>query len=90
PGGYEAVDVFASEEYRQFFCRFSDPSYVKSTKLQILSTLATERNCMELIGELREYVCDPDPEIGKKSILVLGVIACKIPLATENIITLGW
>lgn len=29
-------------EYQQFFCRYSDPSYIKSVKLEILTAITTE------------------------------------------------
>lgn len=32
-------------EYEQFFCRYSDPSYVKSVKLEILTAITAEVRC---------------------------------------------
>ncbi|PFH36721.1 HEAT repeat-containing protein [Besnoitia besnoiti] len=86
-GGPGAVEAFEGE-LRQFFCRYSDPSYLKSTKLQTLVAIVTERNCMDAIAELREYVCDADAEIARQSIAALGLIACKIPSAAEDVVTL--
>lgn len=33
-----------SAEYQQFFCRYSDPSYIKTVKLEILTAITTEVN----------------------------------------------
>ncbi|CBZ50888.1 putative beta-adaptin-like protein [Neospora caninum Liverpool] len=86
-GGPDAVEVFAGES-RQLFCRYTDPSYLKSTKLQTLTAIATERNCVDMIAELREYVCDADADIARQSLAALGVIACKIPSAADDVVTL--
>ncbi|KFG41821.1 HEAT repeat-containing protein, partial [Toxoplasma gondii FOU] len=40
-GGEDAVEIFAGES-RQLFCRYTDPSYLKATKLQTLAAIATE------------------------------------------------
>lgn len=45
-----APTVFASE-YKHFYCRYSDPSYVKKLKLEMLTAIANESNTYE-IGEL--------------------------------------
>merc|ERR1712227_1161878 len=33
------VEIF-SPEFKQFFCRYNDPSYIKSVKIEILTLLA--------------------------------------------------
>ncbi|EPR57314.1 HEAT repeat-containing protein [Toxoplasma gondii GT1] len=86
-GGEDAVEIFAGES-RQLFCRYTDPSYLKATKLQTLAAIATENNCVDMIAEIREYVCDADADIARQSLAALGVIACRIPSAADDVVTL--
>lgn len=44
-----------SDDFQQFFCRHSDPAYVKLKKIDVLKYLATEGNQIVLVGELMEY-----------------------------------
>lgn len=41
--------LFAAD-YKHFYCRFSDPSYVKKLKLEMLTAVANEANTYD-IGE---------------------------------------
>lgn len=48
-------------DIRVFFCKYNDPIYVKVTKLELIFMLATEKNIMEVLIELKEFVphdCD--------------------------------
>ncbi|CAD8189534.1 unnamed protein product [Paramecium octaurelia] len=78
--GYNAV--FASD-YKSFYCRVDEPTYIKLIKLEILSLIACDFNLGDMLNELGEYVTDVDQEISKKSIQALGSIAIRLPdLAT--------
>jgi vesicle coat complex subunit len=44
-----------SDDYQQFFCRHSDPAYVKQKKIDVLKYLATDSNQIVLVTELMEY-----------------------------------
>ena len=45
-----------SSEMRVFFCRYTDPAYVKVEKLDIMIRLAAEKNVDTLLSELKERV----------------------------------
>ncbi|CAD8082871.1 unnamed protein product [Paramecium sonneborni] len=78
--GYNSV--FASD-YKSFYCRVDEPTYIKLLKLEILSLIACDFNLGDMLNELGEYVTDVDQEISKKSIQALGSIAIRLPdLAT--------
>ncbi|CAD8171016.1 unnamed protein product [Paramecium octaurelia] len=78
--GYNSV--FASD-YKSFYCRVDEPTYIKLLKLEILSLIACDFNLGDMLNELGEYVTDVDQEISKKSIQALGAIAIRLPdLAT--------
>lgn len=44
--------VLFSSDYKHFYCRYSDPSYVKKLKLEMLTAVANETNTYE-IGKLQ-------------------------------------
>lgn len=37
-----------SSDYKSFYCQFSDPSYVKKLKLEMLTAIANESNTYEI------------------------------------------
>lgn len=37
-----------SSDYKHFYCRYSDPSYVKKLKLEMLTAVANETNTYEI------------------------------------------
>jgi hypothetical protein len=44
-----------STDYKSFYCQFSDPSYVKKLKLEMLTAIANESNTYE-IGNTRYLI----------------------------------
>ena len=78
-----APHVF-SDSFKEFFCRFNDPSAVKQLKLNIVTSLTTQQNQTDILGELAEYVTDSDPDIGRFAIRSIGKIAVQVPSATDE------
>ncbi|BBN14125.1 AP-4 complex subunit beta-1 [Marchantia polymorpha subsp. ruderalis] len=66
--------LFASD-YKHFYCRYSDPSYVKKLKLEMLTAVANESNTYEIVTELSEYAANVDVAIARESIRAVGKIA---------------
>lgn len=49
--------VLFSNDYKHFYCRYSDPTYVKKLKLEMLTAVANETNTYE-IGKLQtDFFC---------------------------------
>jgi AP-4 complex subunit beta-1 len=69
--------VFESE-YKQFFVKYDEPSYIKNLKLEILAQVASVGNIQEIMNELSEYVTDVNAEIAKKSIKCFGTIIIRL------------
>jgi len=82
-----AAEVFEND-YKQFFCRSDEPTYIKHLKLDILVQLANERNLNEILAELREYVTDISVEISRKSIQSVGQIAVRLPQLSSGVFTM--
>lgn len=75
------------QEYRSFFSRHTDPLYIKTKKLEILTTIASDSNVEEVVTELSAHVHDVDINISKKSIKAIGEITMCIPEASEYCIS---
>eukprot|EP00055_Hartaetosiga_balthica_P018704 m.135204 g.135204 ORF g.135204 m.135204 type:complete len:776 (-) comp9865_c0_seq1:143-2470(-) len=77
--------VFASD-YKALFCRFNDPSYVKSKKLSILTDIVTDDNVEKIVEELAACVTDIDEDMARLSVRCVGKIALKLPTALDTIL----
>nr|XP_010924747.1 beta-adaptin-like protein A [Elaeis guineensis] len=64
-----------SSDYKHFYCQFSEPSYVKKLKLEMLTAIANESNTYEIVTELCEYAGNVDVPIARESIRAVGKIA---------------
>jgi AP-4 complex subunit beta-1 len=75
-----------SDSYKEFFCRFNDPSSVKKLKLSIITNLcsANINNQTDILAEIAEYVTDSDIEIGRYAIESIGKIAVQVPDGTDE------
>eukprot|EP00250_Pteridium_aquilinum_P017380 c23603_g1_i1 orf=141-2654(+) len=67
--------VLFSLDYKHFYCRYSDPSYIKKLKLEMLTAVANENNTYEIVTELSEYAANVDVAIARESIRAVGKIA---------------
>jgi len=83
--GGDNVDVFAPQ-FKQFFCRYNEPSYIKSVKIDILTCLADASSAEPIVAELGEYVTDVDAEISRRAIRAIGKIAVRVPSTAEMIV----
>jgi vesicle coat complex subunit len=70
--------VFA-HDFREFFVRYNEPSFIKYEKLKILPQLVTEENIGDIVEELEVYVSDVDLELSKRSIRALGQVVPRCP-----------
>ncbi|KAA6414908.1 MAG: ap-2 complex subunit beta [Lasallia pustulata] len=70
-------------DIRVFFCKYNDPIYVKVTKLELIFMLATEKNIIEVLTELREYATEIDVHFVRKSVRAIGKLAIKIEPAAQ-------
>lgn len=80
--------LLSAGEYKAFFCRISDPSFVKFKKLEMLTDVADQSNVESIVEELAAYVTDIDVEIAQRSVRSVGQIACKLPDAREHCISI--
>jgi vesicle coat complex subunit len=67
--------ILFSSDYKHFYCRYSDPSYVKKLKLEMLTAVANESNTYDIVTELSEYAANVDVAIARESVRAVGKIA---------------
>ena len=79
-----ANTVFEAE-YKHFFVKYDEPSYIKNLKLEILAHIASPNNIQEIVNELSEYVTDVNAEIAKKSIRCFGLIIIRLPKTSKTV-----
>jgi vesicle coat complex subunit len=79
-----AQGVF-DDEYKQFFCKFTEPSCVKSLKMGILPKIANAVNAREIVAELTEYVAGVDADLARQAVRSIGEIAVRVPSAAEAV-----
>lgn len=72
-----------SNDYKHFYCRYSDPSYVKKLKLEMLTAVANETNTYEIgkcddSGFGGEENLDLDiciaPHMSSRPLFILGLL----------------
>ncbi|XP_027081038.1 beta-adaptin-like protein A [Coffea eugenioides] len=64
-----------SSDYKNFYCQYNEPFYVKKLKLEMLTAVANESNTYEIVTELCEYAANVDIPIARESIRAVGKIA---------------
>uniref|UniRef100_A0A672TCS3 AP complex subunit beta n=1 Tax=Sinocyclocheilus grahami TaxID=75366 RepID=A0A672TCS3_SINGR len=61
--------------YKRFFCGYSEPTYIKFRKMEILVELVNDENVSLVLEELRSYCTDVSPELAQAAIAAIGRIA---------------
>jgi len=74
------------DEYKQFFCKYTEPTAVKAYKLSVLPRVASAANAREVVAELSEYVSGVDTELARSAVRAVGEIALRVPSAVEGVI----
>ncbi|EER19716.1 conserved hypothetical protein [Perkinsus marinus ATCC 50983] len=77
--------LFTGGDYKNFYCRYNEPSYIKYLKLQLLTLLAcqaakTDSTCF------RETISnDPDSEVSREAVRSIGAVGLACPGAVPGI-----
>eukprot|EP00850_Spirogloea_muscicola_P011386 SM000070S21352 [mRNA] locus=s70:581897:587414:+ [translate_table: standard] len=66
--------ILFAPDFKHFYCKFSDPSYVKKLKIEMLTAVANENNTYEIVSELCEYAANVDVAIARMSVRAVGQI----------------
>lgn len=80
-----AYNLFQND-YKHFFCKMEEPTYIKNTKIDVLGFIANETNMQEIINELSEYIVDVNSDLAKKAISCIGRIAVRVPSMAKVVV----
>eukprot|EP00854_Cymbomonas_tetramitiformis_P020405 gene20405-24439_t len=77
--------ILFATDFKYFYCKYNDPSYIKKLKLEMLTAVADSNNMYDIVTELSEYVADVDVPIARSSVHAVGQIALEAP-DSDNIV----
>lgn len=63
---------------KMFFCKYTDPIYIKLEKLELLIKLVTQSNVDQVLTELKDYATEVDVEFVRRTVRGIGKIAVKL------------
>lgn len=63
---------------KMFFCKYTDPIYIKLEKLELLIKLVTKANEDQVLMELKDYATEVDVEFVRRTVKGIGKIAVKL------------
>ncbi|XP_060746354.1 AP-3 complex subunit beta-1 isoform X2 [Tachysurus vachellii] len=69
---------------KSFYVRSTDPTHIKTLKLEILTNLANEANISTILRELQTYVKSQDKEFAASTIQAIGRCATNISEITDT------
>ena len=65
------------DEYRQFYCKYHEPTHIKYLKIKILPKLANPDSAPDIVAELAESVADADVTMSRLAVRSMTQIACR-------------
>lgn len=74
------------DEFKQFFCKYTEPTCVKALKMGVLPKVASAANAREVVAELTEYVAGVDAELARQAVRSIGEIAIRVPASAEPVV----
>lgn len=80
-----AADIFEND-YKNFFCKFDEPTYIKYLKIEILTMISSENNLSDIVNELCAYVTDVSVDMSKQSIKSIAMIAMRVQSGSTAVI----
>lgn len=68
---------------KAFYCKYNDPAYIKTAKLDILYRIAHEDNVLDVLRELQDYATEIDVNFARKAINAIGRLALKFESVSD-------
>ncbi|KAI8988004.1 adaptin N terminal region-domain-containing protein [Mycotypha africana] len=73
---------------QHFFTQSNEPVFIRDTKLDILTTIATKDNIHTLLQELQQYIKSPNKDFVAATIQAIGRCASTVPTAADQCLRL--
>lgn len=73
-------------DFKYFYFKVDEPTYIKLIKLDILTALASENNLGDMLNELNEYANEGDIVISRRAVKSLSIIALRLKEVTRALL----
>ncbi|EER19471.1 AP-2 complex subunit beta-1, putative [Perkinsus marinus ATCC 50983] len=67
-----------NSDVKVFFCRYTDPVYLKVEKVDMMVRLCTPKNAEQVLSEFKEYAADVDIDFSRKAVRAIGRVAVEV------------
>ncbi|XP_021355383.1 AP-4 complex subunit beta-1-like [Mizuhopecten yessoensis] len=74
-------------QYKNIFCKYKEPVYLKQKKIDMLPSLVTEDNGSEILDELCLYTTDSSKSVSLSAITAMGTVTMVQPSAIKYCFT---
>ncbi|CUG86398.1 beta adaptin, putative [Bodo saltans] len=71
--------------FKDFYCRHTEPTYIKSVKIAIITQIATETSASAIITELAAYAGESNLDVARLAITSMGHLARRIESASGQV-----
>ncbi|KAA0050321.1 AP3-complex subunit beta-A isoform X1 [Cucumis melo var. makuwa] len=75
----KAMPSLFAPHYEDFFICYSDSYQVKSLKLEILSSIATDSSILPIFNEFQDYIRNPNRRFAADTVAAIGLCAGRLP-----------
>ncbi|XP_060070431.1 AP-4 complex subunit beta-1-like [Ylistrum balloti] len=83
----EKAGSVISAQYKNLFCKYKEPSYLKQKKISLLPLLVTEENGSEILDELCLYTTDSSKTVSLSAITAMGKVIMVQPSTVKHCFT---
>ncbi|MES1922546.1 hypothetical protein MHBO_004061, partial [Bonamia ostreae] len=70
---------FLKDYTRVLFCKYNDPPYIKSEKIDLLVLIADSSNAEQILLEFNDYSREVDVDLARLGIRAIGKVALRLP-----------
>ncbi|KEG11747.1 Ap-4 complex subunit beta [Trypanosoma grayi] len=74
------------DSYKAFYCHYTEPTYVKAVKIDILSMLTTETSAEDILKEFVAYAFERNKAVTRASIEAMGRVALRLPSTAKSVL----
>lgn len=82
----KASDIIVPQ-YKNLFCKYKEPAYLKQKKINMLPSLVTNDNGSEILDELCLYTTDSSKSISLSAITAMGTVIMVQPSTAKHCFT---
>ncbi|KAH9578133.1 Beta-adaptin appendage [Trypanosoma melophagium] len=74
------------DAYKTFYCHYTEPTYVKAVKIDILAMVATAITASGILEEFFAYALERDAAVVRMAIAAMGRVALRLPSTAPTVL----